>query len=170
MTLNPDQFQQTQLPLDVPETIPHPGDMSPSQWMARPDVRFHGSTGESRFENSNNEGASVVGGLPVNSGYFRHFGTESAARDILRIAGFYTEYPAPAGSAIHAMRIPGLVDDQGKVRNVASFSEGFPRYQSQQVLRALAHESDSIANMADMLASEYHRIGQDYGDHQSYHD
>ncbi len=170
MTLNPKQFKQTQLPLDVPETTPHPGDMSPSQWMARPDVRFHGSTGESRFANSNNEGASVVGGLPVNSGHFRHFGTESSARDILRSAGFDTEYPAPFNSAIHAMRIPGLVDDQGGVRNVASFPEGFPSHLSPLILRARAHESDSVANMADMLASEYHRIGQDYGDHQSYHD
>lgn len=166
MSLNPDQFQ---LDLGTTASGPkHPGDMSPEQWMRRPDVAYHGVTEESLSQHMYGmpRDQQAVSGLYTSPTHFRHYGTELTARDRLKAGGGPDPHQAlPSESAIYAFRIPNLLDVAGNRKNISGFPEGFPHERAGRANRRnaldasfMAHNaeiSDAQANVAGGLASIY---------------
>ena len=95
-TRGTNQFEQLQLFDTGPRVEPHPGDLRPDQWMARPDVQYHGIA---------HDASRRMNRVPMqqNPTLYRHFGTEQSARD--RISA---DNPLVSTGDIHSRRIPGL--------------------------------------------------------------
>lgn len=95
MNLNPKQFQLFD---PGPAVEQHPGDMTPDQWAARPDVQFHGG-------GFHNFGGDEIGDATS------HWGTEEAAR---HISGERSKHQ-DSGQGIYQRRLHGFPKDGTKV-------------------------------------------------------